>query len=568
MTPLEAALVYLKHYKFSVIPMKPNKKEGSYIQWKPYQERLPTEKEVRYWFTLWDDALIAVVTGKMSDLCCVDFDSYKMSNQEKQETSEIFKDSLLTPTINTPQGGKHFLFRYNDCAEGLTVCQSFIKNVDFQGEGGITIMPPSRNGKGDYSWQDGLDFKSTSILNLPIYIKEKIINKYIYLQKQNKNTANPYNSLNTLKTLNLFSEEGLRDSAFFHTANCMIKGGLEPAYCFEVLETLLEKANSNCKDKYTKEEIYIKIKSALERVEHRRKNLSEEIRGWISLNDLNFSLKDLKSDLKLLNSPETNILYVTINSLCDQGVIEKDGKIPGIYRKKENNVNFVDISQVPDLEFISLRWPLGVEDYVRVSPKSISIIAGDTDAGKSAFLSCFCNLNLDTNKIIFFSSEMTAGRFKNRVSTLQRPIKEWGKLFFTEDKTSNFHDSIDPDAINIIDYLELDPGRVFDVSIYIRKIFEKLNKGIAIIALQKKRGEDLAYGRDWTMQKAEFYMTLSRDDEGNIAKIEKAKNWASIMANPVGLKKRFLLFKGINFYPDKSRPDWFKGEGNEEKDYL
>jgi hypothetical protein len=213
---------------------------------------------------------------------------------------------------------------------------------------------------------------------------------------------------------------------------------------------------------------------------------------------------------------------------------------------------------------------MGIENYVKVSPKSISVIAGETEAGKSAFLSNFAHLNLEKHKILYFSSEMTASRFKNRVNNLkeERPISDWKKLLFTEDKTENFHDSIDPDAINIIDYLELDPEKVFNVATYLRKIFDKLNKGIVVVALQKKRGERLGYGQDWTAQKAEFYLTISRDDIGNIMQIEKAKGWVRDKANPVGLKRRFLLYQGIKFFPDKLRPEWFKGEGNKEEDYT
>lgn len=566
MTNLDAALIYLNNYKFSIIPLNPQKNKGAFIKWAPYQKKLPTQEEVKYWFTLWPDALIGAVTGNISDLCCVDFDLYKMTEQEKEDAEALIPESMTIPTIETPRNGKHFLFSYKDAGHELRVCQDILTGVDFQGEGGVTILPPSSNGKGEYRWISTL--KDTPLTTLPSSLINNILNNNKRLLVKGINEAVPYESLRTLKNLNLFSQEGTRDKVFFHAANCMIKGGLEPAYCYEVLETILEKANIECKEKYTKEEIQRKILSALDRVEQRKRNLSDDIKTWITLNDLNFSLKDLKTDLKILNSKEANILYVTINSLCEQGVIEKEGKIPGIYRKKQNEVKFVDISSAEDLTYLDLKWPIKIEEYVRISPKSVSIVAGDTEAGKSAFLSNFAHLNMEKHKILYFSSEMTANRFKERVKNLERPIKDWSRLFFTNDKISDFHDSIEPNAINIIDYLELDPGRVYDVATYIKKIFDRLNNGIAIIALQKKRGESLAYGRDWTMQKSEFYITLSVIERENIAKIEKAKNWAVKMANPVGLKKKFLLVDGIKFFPNKSRPDWYRGEGNKEEDYL
>ena len=70
------------------------------------------------------------------------------------------------------------------------------------------------------------------------------------------------------------------------------------------------------------------------------------------------------------------------------------------------------------------------------------------------------------------------------------------------------------------------------------------------------------------MMKSEFYLSLSITDEGNLAKIEKGKNWANKRANPVGYKKKFLLVDGIKFFPDHQRPDWFKGKGDKEEDYI
>ena len=45
------------------------------ISWKDYQSRLPTEVEVKKWFTNWPDANIGIVTGVISNLVVFDLDS-------------------------------------------------------------------------------------------------------------------------------------------------------------------------------------------------------------------------------------------------------------------------------------------------------------------------------------------------------------------------------------------------------------------------------------------------------------------------------------------------------------
>jgi hypothetical protein len=345
----------------------------------------------------------------------------------------------------------------------------------------------------------------------------------------------------------------------------------------KILTQTLSSLNGNSADEIISSTIE-QIKPLSHNVQTKNRSTMDMVRTFVDVTEGEFSVTSVGQGLDTIGHGWTSVTKPThwairksLQRLKDGGIIEKVGNRDGIYRKIQSAVNFVDLSSVPDLSFVTIRWPLKIEEWVLTSPKSITVIAGDTDAGKSALLSAFCDMNMDNlppKKIRYFSSEMTAGRFKDRISNLPRPIRDWEKILFTEEKTVDFHDAMDPDGINVIDYLELDPARVYDVATYLRKIFDKLKTGIAIIALQKKRGQAMAYGQDWTMMKAEFYLSLSRTDEGNIAKIEKGKNWAKKRANPVGMKKKFLLVDGIKFFPDKLRPDWFKGEGNRPEDYL
>jgi hypothetical protein len=62
---IDAALWYLTEKKYSVIPVRGDK--IPYIKWEKYQNERATEEEVRGWWKKWPDAMIGIITGKISD---------------------------------------------------------------------------------------------------------------------------------------------------------------------------------------------------------------------------------------------------------------------------------------------------------------------------------------------------------------------------------------------------------------------------------------------------------------------------------------------------------------------
>ena len=88
-----------------------------------------------------------------------------------------------------------------------------------------------------------------------------------------------------------------------------------------------------------------------------------------------------------------------------------------------------------------------------------------------------------------------------------------------------------------------------------KKIFDKLEKGIAIIAIQKNKGRDDGLGGARSIEKARLYLSM----RPGVIKIVKAKNWVSGTVNPNGLEKQFKLAKGMIF-ADAS--NWVKADGD------
>src|SRR3989344_6674911 len=72
MTLKEAALKYLSK-GWSIFPVNPTDKKPI-VDWKQYQDRLPTVEELNESWTKWSWANIGLVTGKISGVSVVDVD--------------------------------------------------------------------------------------------------------------------------------------------------------------------------------------------------------------------------------------------------------------------------------------------------------------------------------------------------------------------------------------------------------------------------------------------------------------------------------------------------------------
>lgn len=542
---LQSALYYLNHCGFSVIPVGQDKKP--LIKWQEFQRRKPTADEVQKWWVDYPNANVGIVTGIISNLCVIDIDSPESENL----LFPYIPDSLITPTVQTPRGGKHIYLLCDD--PDVLNCTGIFPKIDVRANGGFVVAPLSSNGTGK---------KYEFLINIKDTPLEKISPALLAIFKKGS-TKYRKPQENEFKD---FFAKSQRDEDLFHLAYVLIKSGESAQFTTQVVSRVAGTCDTDPSDPLGKDIAIVKVKSAIERCARGERNLTDDFKTWIDFQGEHFELKQAFSDLGLKSREDKQICYVVIGKWIKNGLFERQNR-PGYFRKVVTKTIFSDISQAEDLTYLKIRWPLGIESYAAISPKSISVIAGEPEAGKSAFLCNFCNLNMDSHKIYYFSSELTASRFKKRAKTLGRPIEEWKKVLFTDQIQGNFHDVIDPNGVNLIDYMELNPEKVFEVANKMKDIFNKLDKGVAIIALQKKRGAQWAFGQEWTAMKPEFYLTLSVSEKTNIAKIEKAKNWVSDMVNPVGLKKNFKIYKGIQFFPDRKRPDWFKEEGKDPKDY-
>jgi len=269
------------------------------------------------------------------------------------------------------------------------------------------------------------------------------------------------------------------------------------------------------------------------------RNLSEQINEWVSVTKGYFSVTDCDKELHCVTSQDKTNRRVILHRLVEAKTLERHPKKNGLYRRIENESPVIEWETADISATIPLNWPFELENYALIYPKNIAVIAGAPNAGKTAFLLNVIKLNMDKHKIHYYSSEMGPEELKLRLSKFGN-IK-W--RFDPRERSINFADVIYPDDINIIDYIEITSGEFYLIGEELRAIFDKLRKGIAIVALQKKKGAELGRGAEFSLEKPRLYLSM---DSGTL-KIIKAKNWAMAGENPNGVEFSFKLVAGASF---------------------
>ena len=153
--PVATAMAYLAA-GLSCLPATKARKHPAIGSWKNWQSRLPTEVEVRAWFSNPHDA-ICVVSGKVSgNLECMDFDQHGelfAAWMEKVDTGLLAKLVIE----QTPSGGYHVFYRSEEPVDGNLKLARGIREgkqktlIETRGEGGLFLCAPTEG----YTLQQG-----------------------------------------------------------------------------------------------------------------------------------------------------------------------------------------------------------------------------------------------------------------------------------------------------------------------------------------------------------------------------------------------------------------------------
>jgi hypothetical protein len=298
-------------------------------------------------------------------------------------------------------------------------------------------------------------------------------------------------------------------------------------------------------------EVEQKINQLLLGIETKERTLADEVREWVLSSSGVFLSSQVVKELGLSSRGDIKNLSKILERLRKEEFIDKHGDKKGCYRLRETDLQCMDIMN-PSGKPLDILYPFYLQTLFVTLPRNIVIVAGEPDSGKTAWLLNFVKLNMGLFEIHYFNSEMGEMELRSRLSKFREsPLKDWSKVHFWE-RSSNFADVIRPDAVNIVDFLEITEEH-YKIGTWIKQIHDRLKKGIAIIAIQKKRGADVGRGGDVTLEKPRLYLNL----EPGRAKIVKCKNWRDESTNPNGMEMTFRLARGCDFITDTL---WVKPE--------
>jgi len=276
------------------------------------------------------------------------------------------------------------------------------------------------------------------------------------------------------------------------------------------------------------------------------------VERWVSLMSGVFSLRDLRQEYGIEEDENKAYLRVVMGRLAEQGIVVPLGK-DGTYRKIDSERKPMDWQGADPKKTIPLKFPFGLGALFKIYRKSIVIVAGSKQVGKTAFLYNFIKLNMhNTLGVDLYNSETGAEQMKERFMPFDIPEPA---PFNVYEQYDNFADVIDPDRISVIDYLDLN-SEVYLVGEEIDRIFRKTNC-VAVIGIQKPpptvtyvKGvkkiidRDLGYGGGFSAKRAVVYISMS----SNKLKLVYVKTPASPKINPNNMQWTFRIGDdGVSF---------------------
>ena len=555
-TSLFALAFKLLTLGFSVIPSGGgDNHKHPLVSWTEWQKRCPDEAQLERWEAQFHPTLWGVVTGAVSGVVVLDADTPEMRG--------MLEGAALVPHIETPRGGGHSWFKYPGYPVKTAV--GILPGLDVRGDGGFVNVIGSR--------PDGA--YRTIILPTPdnLYPFEDIpasIRDAMRNGACSEATPAPENATSEERPI----MEGKRNGWLAHMGGYMRRQGMTAS----AIEAALQVTNrERCQPPLPEAEVteiarsigryptgntYIykgivrnKTKTATNATENATLGtenatpLSDRIEEWVRQSSGWCLTEELDRDLGIVSVKDKNNRREVMLRLAAKGVIEKHAKSNKQFRFINQLMREIDFKHASSAGVIPLKWPGQIERLVNLYPGNLAVIAGATNAGKTAVLLNVIFMNQATPglpPIYYFCSEMVDSELRERLEQFDMSIDDWN--FKPFDRSSNFADVIVPDCINIVDYLEL-TEELYLVNSQLTAITQKLGQGIAIVAIQKKEGAKYGRGQEFSAEKSKLYVSLDK----HTIRMVKGKSWAVKGKNPNGLIANFEINNGCDFRLTK---DW------------
>jgi len=528
---IDAALYYASK-GWKVFPLTQGTKipaEG--MHW--IDEATLDEGTITQWWGTNPTSNIAIATGRTSNLTVIDVDGHEGWDSIKEVIGEFPKER--TRVIKTPRG-YHLYYEYHpDFHTGA----GFLAGVDVRSDGGYVVAPPSVVNGTRYAVAPDRDKPPIPITYAPEIFKAR---------NRNGVTADPVLEHPTWVSDLLANgvAEGLRDQSATSLAGYFHSRGLPD----DIIETIMLPFSDKCIPAFDLRDLR-KVIQSVSRYEvpdtiqiDDSASLSEEIRKWVvESNGKWWNVDELDNQFGIREVTKKNNRRQILHRMRSDGFIEQHQGCNKRDRYRVRQLDILDFNRSGRGNVMDIRWPLGIERHVNLYAGNIAVVAGSPNSGKTALMLNLIHLNQDRFPIYYFCSEMGDNELSDRLGYFEQEgtnLDDW--TFTAVTRSSDFSDVIVPDALNIIDFMELTQD-IYLVNEYLKAITHAIGRGVAIIALQKKIGADLGRGQEFSLEKPRLYLSM----DNNKMRIIKGKNWARKGYNPNGLFINYSIIDGYKF---------------------
>ena len=269
------------------------------------------------------------------------------------------------------------------------------------------------------------------------------------------------------------------------------------------------------------------------------REVSKRVDEWLDIHDgETFDLDIVCRHLEIASAEGRKQAANKLRNEVLKGRLEKSNRI---YRYINNNINYINWyeggmgetyfdlifpsnHQAKDLSYFSF------QDSIRISPGSVIVVAGQTNAGKSCFARNLVWDNMDKHKIRMQVSQTSAAAFARYASnmTWSNPMIDIKTpKFELIERYEDFQDLIVPGWLNIVDWLDADKVEYYKIGALIKAMQAKVGDGVLAVMIQKNSNSQFGDGGEKSAKWADLYITLSYNREKNFSRlnIEKAKEW-------------------------------------------
>jgi len=629
---LKSAIWYLDN-GFSVIPVKRDK--TPLLKWDEFARRYASKDEIKSWWAKWPDAQIALVCGKISGITVVDADSTEsFKNLQKQFISDsvliptvktskgfhlyfkynpeiqignktrFFEDCdirsdrgyVLAPPSCNAKGSYSWI-------PGLKISDTKPPEIPEKLLKAIVNPQPKPTAKNTVNFGNNKSYGEAALrkeledlAHAGVGQRNDTLNRAAYslgqlvaggeLDYSNTESALLATALaiglkenETRKTI----ESGLKAGAL--EPRCGNNNGLTNRDVEEFTRrhlTTVTTPDDTCRHLTTEDDTCRHLDDNLTTLDdnltakngakasYKDYTLAERIFNWVVNSPGSFTNNDIDREFCLTTREEKKNRSKILERLYGKVYIKKEKRRKGYWYVVDKSLNVVDLDADEPSAF-KIKLPFNIHDFVNIPPKAIILLAGSSNAGKTAFILNTLRMNIEQDyKKFYLMSEMGGAEYKTRICGFGDPISNWKKIIAAE-RGYDFDGAIthyNPDGLTCIDYLEEVDGEYQKIPTDIRNIYDSIKNGVAIIAIQKRTDQEFARGGQGTVEKARLVMNLDYLATGDQCiycslKLVKVKHFLN--RNLQGHEIHFKLERGCWITPIT---DWMLSSRVNRKKYI